>query len=227
MRRLIVVRHGVTEWNEDGRYQGHQDVPLGEKGRQQARRLAARLQHERITAAYCSDLKRASETAELALGEREAPLIHTPELREMSFGEWEGLRAPEIAARFPEVWSRWVRDPSEVTPPGAPESLAGVQRRVVALYESLRSGPASEGGGNDLFTHGAAGREADSDDGTVLFVSHGGIIRSLLAHLMGLPLSLYWRFSIRPASLSILDIYPAGPIAEVIGETWHLSDLGQ
>jgi broad specificity phosphatase PhoE len=185
-----------------------------------------RLRHERISAAYCSDLQRASETARLAMGEREAPLIPTPALREMSFGEWEGLRAPEIAARFPEVWSRWVQDPSEVTPPGAPESLAGVQRRAVALYESLRSGAPADGEGSDLFTHGAAGREADLDDGTVLFVSHGGIIRSLLAHLMGLPLSLYWRFSIRPASLSILDIYPAGPIAEVIGETWHLAEPG-
>src|SRR4029450_12657247 len=119
MRRLIVVRHGVTQWNEDGRYQGHQDVPLGDRGREQARRLAVRLQHERISAAYCSDLQRASETAELALGEREAPLIPTQALREMSFGQWEGLRATEIATQFPEVWSRWVQDPSEVTPPGA------------------------------------------------------------------------------------------------------------
>ena len=66
MTRLLLVRHGVTEWNEAGRYQGHQDIPLSDAGREQARRVAERLSDERIAFAYSSDLKRARETSRTA-----------------------------------------------------------------------------------------------------------------------------------------------------------------
>src|SRR5437660_162408 len=97
MLRLILVRHGVTEWNQAGRYQGHQDVPLSHMGREQARRVAERLRAEPITAAYASDMRRAQETASIIVDGREVELQTTPALREMGFGSWEGLTARDVA----------------------------------------------------------------------------------------------------------------------------------
>jgi broad specificity phosphatase PhoE len=235
--RLILVRHGVTSWNETGRYQGLQDIPLGDSGRLQAERIRWRLREESISAAYTSDLRRARETAEIALGGHAAPLTLTSQLREMCFGAWEGLRHDEIARQFPDEWAEWTRAPASTCPPGGQENLDDLRARMAAFYESIVAtagapeGAAERGSGDpaadrteprDWFSYRAAGQRAEGGGGTVLFVSHGGPIRALLAHLFALPIQSYWQFGIRPASVSILDVHPAGAIAEVIGDTSHL-----
>lgn len=226
MIRLILVRHGVTEWNQAGRYQGHQDVPLSEMGREQARRLAARLRAEMITAAYSSDMQRARETASIALGERGVPIQTTPALREMAFGAWEGLTAREVSERYPAEWAAWIRDPVVARPPDGGEGVAELEGRVRDFLHAAVHVPAGEGTQPDWFSYRAAGESADGTSGTVLLVSHGGTVRALLAHLFEVPIRLYWRFGIRPASVSILDIYPEGAVAEVIGDTSHLRVSG-
>ena len=95
MTTLLLVRHGETDWNAEGRLQGHTDRPLSDFGRSQARRLAAELEHEGIDAVYSSDLARARETAEI-VGERLGlPVVLDPDLREKDWGNWEGLTAVE------------------------------------------------------------------------------------------------------------------------------------
>jgi len=220
--RLILVRHGVTEWNQAGRYQGHQDVPLSQTGREQARRVAERLRLETITIAYSSDMQRARETASIALGERDVPLQTTPALREMAFGAWEGLTAREVSEHYPAEWAAWIRDPVVARPPNGGEDLAELDARVSAFLHSVVHVPAGEGAQPDWFSYRAAGESADGTSGTVLLVSHGGTVRALLAHLFEVPIRLYWRFGIRPASVSILDLYPEGAVAEVVGDTSHL-----
>src|SRR5687767_11701387 len=96
MTRVILVRHGATEWNRGHKFQGHQDVPLADLGRQQAERIAARLQREHVNFAFCSDLQRARQTAEIVTTASDVPLRVTAGLREMSFGAWEGLTAKEV-----------------------------------------------------------------------------------------------------------------------------------
>jgi broad specificity phosphatase PhoE len=92
---LLLVRHGETDWNADGRLQGQTDRPLSDFGRRQAQRLAGELEREEIEAIYSSDLSRARETAEI-LGERLGlPVALDPELREKDWGTWEGLTAVE------------------------------------------------------------------------------------------------------------------------------------
>jgi broad specificity phosphatase PhoE len=222
MIRLLLVRHGVTEWNQAGRYQGHQDVPLSNAGREQARRAAGRLRGEPITAAYSSDLQRASETAHIILDGRDVPLELAPDLREMAFGAWEGLTPNEASERYPAEWAAWIRDSTVARPPGGAEDNPELLARVTSFYHSVVQVPPAGTVQPDWFSYRAAGESSDGTSGTILLVSHGGVIRALLAYLFEMRIELYWRFGIRPASVSIFDVYPQGPIAEVIGDTSHL-----
>src|SRR5690349_11779156 len=90
---LLLVRHGETDWNAEGRLQGHTDRPLNDYGREQARRLAEQL--EQIDAVYASDLSRARETAEIVAGRLGLPVVIDPDLREKDWGTWEGLTSDE------------------------------------------------------------------------------------------------------------------------------------
>jgi probable phosphoglycerate mutase len=98
---LILVRHGETDWNRDGIWQGHGDPPLNEAGRRQATELAERLGNLEIDALYSSDLRRAYETAEIVGAAKGLEITAEPDLREMDVGSWSGLTSEEIATRFP------------------------------------------------------------------------------------------------------------------------------
>ena len=161
-RTLYLVRHGETEWNRIGRWQGATDIPLSEVGRAQARLLAARLRDSRITEVYASQLSRAIETAQIVaacLGAA-APTVD-PRLRERGYGGFEGLTREECAERFPGVWAQYLADRRAV-PPGA-EPQAQVTERITAAMLEI-----------------AAAAESRPDAEAILVVSHGGIIRSFV-----------------------------------------------
>lgn len=101
MTELILVRHGETDWNRGGRYQGHADPPLNREGRRQAQALADELAGMELDAVYTSDLRRAAETAEIIAHERGIPLHRDAGLREVDVGSWSGLTRAEIEERFP------------------------------------------------------------------------------------------------------------------------------
>lgn len=214
--RVILVRHGATEWNRGHKFQGHQDVPLATLGRLQAERLAFRLQRERVSFAFTSDLQRARQTAETLTAANDIPLRVTPELREMSFGLWEGLTAKEIELAYPDEWRAWTADPARTCPPKG-ESLERLAHRVGTFFDTALKQLPSE------WEPQQRGRRRVRP--TVMFVSHGGALRALLTYLLDIPLEHYWRFALRPGSISILDLYPEGAIAAVIGETSHLEGL--
>jgi broad specificity phosphatase PhoE len=102
---LILARHGETDWNRDGIWQGHGDPPLNELGRSQAAQLAERLADVELDALYSSDLRRAYETAEIVGRAKELEITADPDLREMDVGSWSGLTTEEIATRFPGMAS--------------------------------------------------------------------------------------------------------------------------
>jgi broad specificity phosphatase PhoE len=161
---LILVRHGETDWNRDGRWQGQADAPLNKRGREQAMALADELAGEEVAAVYASDLSRARETAEILAARLGRPVDVDPRLREVHIGGWSGLTTDEIEARFPDDVLHWYEgDPSHSFDGG--ETYAAMGARVVAALEEI-----------------AARHPSDR----VLVVLHGGPIRALLAHASGI-----------------------------------------
>ena len=152
--RLLLVRHGETAWNADGRLQGHLDIALNDTGRAQARRLAAALMDERepIDILYSSDLARALQTAQAVADATGAPLIATPALRERHFGAFQGRRFADIAAELPEQAERWRRRDPDWAPPQGGESLLQFQERITQAVSALAA--KNIGKHVALFTHG-------------------------------------------------------------------------
>ncbi len=125
MTELLLVRHAETDWNRDGRWQGHADPPLNEAGRAQARALAETLADEQVEAIYTSDLRRAAETAEVLGAALGRPVTPDSDLREIDVGSWSGLTREEVTERFPD-WE---------THDG--ESLEDLQARVVGAVRRI------------------------------------------------------------------------------------------
>ena len=164
MTTLILVRHGETDWNRDGRWQGQADAPLNERGREQAHALADELAGEDVAAVYASDLSRARETAEIIAARLDRSVDVDARLREVHVGGWSGLTMAEIEAGFPDGVARWYDgDPSHAFDAG--ETYATMGERVVAALEEIAARHPGE---------------------QVLVVLHGGPIRALLAHAAGI-----------------------------------------
>lgn len=136
MTRLILIRHGETDWNVEGRYQGQADPPLNERGMAQAHELVAQLRDGGPDLLYSSPLRRAWQTAEILAEALNLPLRSEPRLMEIHQGDWQGRLRSEIEAAYPELFRRWETEPWEVTPPNG-ESLAQVQTRVYSALDDI------------------------------------------------------------------------------------------
>jgi alpha-ribazole phosphatase len=196
MTRLLLVRHGLTDWNAAQRFQGQHDVPLNATGQQQAAALAERLAGEPLQALVASDLQRARATAAAIAARHTCPMLFEPRLREISFGAWEGLTYAEIAATHPEVLAAWEKNILENAPPGG-ETLAQLAGRVQAVLDDLLVAHAGE---------------------TLLLVAHGGTLQVLICLALGLPPEKYWQFHLLPGSLSEIAIYPQGGILNLLNQ---------
>jgi 2,3-bisphosphoglycerate-dependent phosphoglycerate mutase len=203
MTRVLLIRHGETPWNRERRWQGHADVPLSPEGLEQAARLAAHLrtQGEAIVAVYSSDLRRALDTAiELArvLG---VPLTTEHAWREIRVGRWTGLNREEIQQRFTEEWDRIVA--GEDLPRGGGETFGEFSSRVIAALDSLAARHRRE---------------------TVAVVTHGGAIRALLLHALGLPFQRLREVS-RVANTALTELRSDGGAWTVMrrNDTPHLA----
>jgi broad specificity phosphatase PhoE len=136
--RLILIRHGETDWNVEGRYQGQADPPLNQRGLAQAHQLAQKLRGVGLDVLYSSPLRRALQTAQILAEALDVPLHTEPRLMEIHQGEWQTLLYTEIAARYPELFDRWQTEPWTVTLPGG-ENIAQVQERVYAAVDEILS----------------------------------------------------------------------------------------
>lgn len=135
--RLILVRHGESEWNRDGRIIGRADIALSELGRRQARAVARALRGERIRAVYCSPLKRAMETGRMISNDQGCSLIPDPDLQEMARGNLEGLTRQEAFMAYPDLRKTWPEAGSAAGLHGQ-ESLAQLDCRVRTCVDRLR-----------------------------------------------------------------------------------------
>jgi broad specificity phosphatase PhoE len=202
MTRWLLARHGETEWNQAGRYQGHLDVPLSDVGRRQSSALGSALANVPIAAAFSSDLSRAAETARLAVQGRDVPHVATPDLRETAYGAWEGLSFREARAKDPDLFEKLLRWEPDLAPPGG-ESAAQLFTRVSRFAEE-------------------ASRSHQND--TILAVGHSGSLRMLAAVLLKLPPPISRRFGLENASLSIIESHPLGSSILLWNDTSHYRD---
>lgn len=164
---LLLLRHGETEWNLSGRWQGQAaNTPLTDTGRAQAYSVARRLQGWPIRAIYSSDLQRAFETAQIVGAALNIPPVPVAGLRESDVGQWTGLTWTEIKTRFPDQVQAMLA--GEDVCRGGGESYAALQARLAAAVEPIAAQHAGD---------------------TVLLVSHGAALRSLIAHVLDASLS--------------------------------------
>ena len=197
---MLLTRHGETTANAARRFAGHSEVELTALGRRQARALGRRLRHERIDAAYASDLRRASETARIALGAREIAVQIEPRLREMSFGEWEGLTFDEIRAGWPDHHHHLRAIGEHFHAPGG-EPFIETRRRIIEVYDEI---------------------VARHNEQTVLIVAHGGTLQVILQHLLGLPDSAIFRLSTSNCGLTVAEHFGERAIVTRVNDTAHL-----
>jgi alpha-ribazole phosphatase len=202
LSKLLLVRHGETEMNSTERYWGRTDVGLGPAGLRQAEQLRDRLATERIDYVYSSNMKRAMVTAQTVVSVHHLDVIGCPDLREIDFGQIEGLNFTEVHSRFPKISQMWIRhDPELAYPDG--ESLPQLESRISDFKSSLS-------------------KHAEND--TILIVAHSGVLRSLICQLLDLGTVHRWNIRIDLASLSIVETYPGIAILSLLNDTSHITD---
>ena len=200
MTKLLLVRHGITEANSARRFAGYSDVELAADGYWQGEQLFNRLVDQSVDAVYSSDLQRARVTAEVVSAGRELDIIVCPELREMNYGDAEGLTFGEIQQSYPELGEMVEKFDLALEFPGG-ESFRGFIDRSVSFL--------------DRIAH-------HTEEETVLVVSHSGTLRVLVCHLLGIDQNHWRQIRLANASLSIIDTYQRGAIIGLLNGTAHL-----
>ena len=200
---LVVVRHGETEFNRRGLYQGHADSPLTPEGEAQALRLAPRLRALDCSATVqCSDLGRARRTAELLVQTPAHRIREDPTLRERGYGVFEGLSRAEIAAQYPDARIASGAANPDYTPPGG-ETQDEFNKRVIAAFDRLAGKCAGE---------------------RVIVVTHGGVVTAFARYVLGVPANAPRRFDIGNASLSLFyRDDERGWMVRFLGDVSHLA----
>jgi len=202
MTKVILVRHGQTLWNVEMKYQGHCDVVLTEKGVEQAMLAAKRLAGEDVCAVYASDLSRAFKTAECIAKEHNLPVTAIPELREISFGEWEGLTFKGINSQWAETMSKLFTHPDEIVIPGG-ETFREVKERATSALAKLVAAHPNQ---------------------TIVVVSHGGTIRTLLCAVLNIHLNHLWNIKQDNTAINMLEYYDEQVMVSLVNDVHHLDN---
>ena len=198
--KIILIRHGQTNWNFEKKYQGHSNIELSPEGLSQAEKVAARFSDEKIDAVYASDLSRAFKTAELIADSHNLKVKTVPKLREIMFGQWEGLKFEEINARWPGEFEKFWLHPDEAHIPDG-ESFLQVKERAYEAFMEIVSAHKGE---------------------TVVVVSHGGTIGAILCAVLDTHIKHVWSIKQENTAVNIIE-YPRGKaVISLLNDTNHL-----
>jgi len=189
--RLILIRHGETDYNVEKKYYGFSDPPLNDIGTWQAERLYERLKTDKIDTIYSSDLKRAYHTAKIAF--KNHKITVSQDLRELNFGIFEGLTHQEITKKYSKIYNNWIEKPFTATIPEG-EPLKNFQKRVLKILKLIIS--ANRG-------H------------TVAVITHGGPIKIFLNDILKKNPNEFWMMKQESAAFNIID-YLEGTPPEII-----------
>lgn len=183
--KLILIRHGETEFNRTKHFCGRINPPLNQNGIVKVRKLARLLRSEKINLIYSSPMRRTRQTASILFGKRKIVLV--PELKELDFGEWEGLHIKEVEAKYPKHYQKWLKHPEQAQFPRG-DNLHRAKKRVMKFLNRLI-------------------KQYRSKEQTIAVVTHGGSIKIIVCELLGLGLKGFWRFHPEVASATFLHIY--------------------
>lgn len=185
--RVYIMRHGETDWNRLNKIQGRVDIPLNESGRNLARITAQKLREVPFAAAYTSPLVRAKETAQIVMGERQAPIVEDQRIAELAFGKGEGMRAKENGV-YVSVFENFFEHPERYEPLIGGETLTHLCERTGAFWDEL------------------IGRE-EWQDKTILVSTHGAAMRGILHRVRNESLEHFWMGNlIRNCAVTIVDV---------------------
>jgi probable phosphoglycerate mutase len=207
MTRIILVRHGQTEWNRVERFRGRADVPLNETGLAQAEATgkrvaadAASLEGWRPVAVYSSPLSRAIKTAEAIAKHFDLPVQIHDGLADIDYGQWQGLTPDEARERWPGALHAWYNEPEAARIPGG-ETLAGLRARGMAAVKEL------------------AARHAGQ---TIVLVGHTVINRVLLLGVLGLGNERFWRLRQDTCAINVFEVENGDFTLVSLNDTCHL-----
>jgi alpha-ribazole phosphatase len=199
MARLLLIRHGQPKLHQADRFWGKTNIELSGAGVRQSEHLRDRLATQKIGAFYTSTLLRATETAEIIASRHKVKVTRFPELCECNFGYAEGLTFKEISQKFPEL-ARELSSGKAISFPGG-ESLEQLDKRARSFLKKLLPlKPRS----------------------TVAIVAHGGPLRLIICHLLGLGIEHWVQIQVDHASLSIVEMYPQGAILNLLNDVSHI-----
>ncbi len=201
MTKLLLIRHGRSEWNAEGRIQGWADSPLDDVGREQARRLAERLREVAPVALYASPALRARETADIVGRMLDVPVTADERLKEHGVGDVTGLTWKQVAAQYPELARDWAAGVDDLEIPGE-EEVGAFRARVTAAFDEI---------------------VARHPEETVGVVSHGGTLGMYLNSLIGLS-RRFSPFRFSNASLTVVEVNSTRPRIMHLNDVCHLEE---
>lgn len=199
VKTLYLIRHGHTTGGDEKRYKGSIDVPLSEKGIEQIKKTSAFLKDISLSAVYCSPLNRALKSAEIIAEPHGLRPVAVPDLRERSFGIWEGMSFNEIKDKYPEEFEAWARNPLKYSPIKG-ESTIEVRDRVMVALENILS---------------------NHDSDRIAIVAHGGVNRIILCHYMGVPLENIFRIDQDYAAVNVIEFHDRYPVVRLMNGVFY------
>ncbi|MDY3983478.1 MAG: histidine phosphatase family protein [Veillonellaceae bacterium] len=193
MVRIILVRHGETKWNIEGRYQGQEDTELSQRGLEQAAALAKGLRDVSIDVCLSSPLQRSYITAKACADVHGLPVQKDECLTEINHGVWEGQLAKDIEAQYPDLFHKWHTKPGGLQMPGSGgESLEDVQQRARKAFEEYAK---------------------HYEGKTLLVVAHDAVNKAIICDLLGLSMDHFWQIKQDNTCINVL---------EKEGDTWRV-----
>lgn len=175
---------------ESHRYAGTSQVPLSDLGRKQAECLQKRLKHENLAAAYSSSLKRAEETAQIAIAPRNLKVEIIHDLREKDYGHWEGVKYSDVRSQFTQEFDEWCKQPAIIAPKGGETGNQVAERAVKAFQQIIPRHPGE----------------------MILIVAHSATIRLMICSLIGIDRNRYRELEQHPTGINILDVQESGKV---------------
>ncbi|WP_130806359.1 histidine phosphatase family protein [Senegalia massiliensis] len=201
MTKLYLTRHGQTQWNIEARFQGQMGSPLTQKGIKDAENLRDRLKEVEFQAIYSSPQSRAYDTANIIKGDRKINIITDDRLKEMNFGDWEGIKGDEIKKKYFKMFDNLWNSPMDYKP-NSGESYKDVYNRVIPAIEDIKK----------------------QHDGKVLIVAHGIVLAIIMMYVEGRTIDNLWKEQVLPnTSLTIVEAENDKFDIKMYGDTSHFS----